>query len=61
MKDKEESKFGKYVGLYLSRYQAIDRRQSNESLKMDIFWPFGFVWFILTKIWKKLFGKGISK
>ena len=52
MVEKEEKNFRKYIGLYVSRYQKETFKGLERGQQLDIFWPFKFVWFILTSIWR---------
>jgi len=52
MKDGKVSDVGKeLLGLYLSRFQREAFRRSDESRKVDLSWPFKFVWSILAGLW----------
>ncbi|MBI5400390.1 hypothetical protein HZB07_07315 [Candidatus Saganbacteria bacterium] len=58
MKEKKELTIGKsLLGLYISRFQKEAFCQFNEPRIIDGFWPFKFVWFILVKLWQRLFGR----
>ena len=57
MAEKEESKFGKYLGLYFSQFQRGIQESLERDQGIDIFRPFKFVWSILTALWQWIFGE----
>lgn len=57
MGEKEESKFGKYLGLYFSQFQRGIQESLERERGIDIFGPFKFIWSILIGLWQWIFNK----
>lgn len=57
MEEKEESKFGKYLGLYFSQFHRGIQKSLERDRGVDIFGPFKLAWAILTSIWFGIFGE----
>jgi hypothetical protein len=56
-KSKDTSRLGKYLEIYMSKFQQETLLSSEKGLGLDIFWPFKFVGAILASIWQIVFGK----
>jgi len=57
MENRDKSKFDKYIGLYLARFQEEKYGAFKKESGLDIFWPFKFVWFILVSFLRIFFRK----
>lgn len=53
MVEKEEANFRKYIGLYISRFQKETYKGLEGGQRVDLFWPFKFVWYVLTSLWRR--------
>ena len=53
----DKIKFAKYLGLYMTQFQEKSLGELHKRPGIDIFWPFKFVWYILTSIWGDIFAK----
>jgi len=56
MKERD-SRFGKYIGLYFSRYQRGIFQSLERERRIDFFWPVKLVWFFLVSLGRIVFGE----
>ncbi|MFA4844548.1 MAG: hypothetical protein WC632_06345 [Candidatus Margulisiibacteriota bacterium] len=52
MAEKEESRFGKYLELYFSRFQGGRHEVLEKDRGVYLFGPFKFGWAVLTALWQ---------